>query len=490
MKSQFYLKLSLVILLFIISKRSISTELNSIKFENNKNYRYYIDNNKQDTTLVFKAYIGKYPKYNGLKNVLDSIEISVNNLLQGDIPYMVFLSINNIPQETYSIKNKIFTYKIILKKCEEQKRYWKFGIGGAFYLADTLITSYNDKEPSEAGSSVRWLLMDKAKNWNSIGVTELSPHDISREDANKYILERKKRIDLENSSEKRESSQHDTFNEGDIFFTCSSIFGVISNKALLNASVIDNKVPNMKYLYSLVYQDQSIKSTYSKNKEPAQTSTSNSTAVNKNSVGTTRPTVKEGQDSKFDVQVELKKLLLYEAAIKKSKLSNSKKQEALEKLGVVKKQMKDVIELEKLGEDWDDALNHAEERDKNGKIVKSILSKYLNESDKILLLKILNGEIESDPESRNFGSYVCGTTIANCKFCGTSIKVNKYYESLGGIFISLHRTPLIGLSIKEADIKELKSYLGLIRSGKYYICIKKDKELFCTPEHKYLFDKR
>ena len=159
-------------------------------------------------------------------------------------------------------------------------------------------------------------------------------------------------------------------------------------------------------------------------------------------------------------------------------------------IGVVKKQMKDIIELKKFGEDWDDALNHAEERDKNGKIVKSILSKYLNESDKILLLKILNGEIESDPESRNFGSYVCGTTIANCKFCGTRINVNKYYESLGGIFISLHRTPLIGLSIKEADIKELKSYLGLIRSGKYYICIKKDKELFCTPEHKYLFDKR
>jgi hypothetical protein len=342
MQLKLFLKLGLIFLIMIISKRSISKELNSIKFEKNKNYRYYNDNNKLDTTLIFKAHIGKYPKYNGLKNVLDSIEYSVNNLLKGDIPYKVFVSINNIPQETYSIKNEIFTYKIILKKCEEEKRYWKFGIGGAFYLADTLITSYNDKEPSEAGSSVRWLLMDKAKNWNSIGVTELSPHDISREDANKYILERKKRIDLENSSEKVVSSQHDTFNEGDIFFTCSSIFGVISNKALLNAKVIDNKVPNMKYLYSLVHQDQSIKSSFSKNNKVAQTIKSNSIEDN-NSKNINR--------SKANMDT----LLMYEAMIKKSNASPEVKRKLLIELNKSKKQLQ---ELELVGKAADEALNN------------------------------------------------------------------------------------------------------------------------------------
>jgi hypothetical protein len=158
----------------------------------------------------------------------------------------------------------------------------------------------------------------------------------------KYILERKKRIDLENSSEKRESSQHDTFNEGDIFFTCSSIFGVISNKALLNASVIDNKVPNMKYLYSLVYQDQSIKSSFSKNNKVAQTITNNSIAGNNS---------KNIDRSKANMDT----LLMYEAIIKKSNLSPEKKRKAMIALNKAKKDMK---ELQLVGRAADELSNN------------------------------------------------------------------------------------------------------------------------------------
>ena len=266
---------------------------------------------------------------NGLKNVLDSIEYSVNNILQGDIPYQVFVSVNNIPQETYSIKNEVFTYKIILKKCEEQNRYWKFGIAGAFYLADTLITSNNDKEPSLAGAEVRWLLKDKANNWNSIGVTQLSPNNISREDVNKYILERNKNIDLNNSSSNTVSSQHDAFTNGHLFFTCGSVFGIVSNKALLEGSRVDIKSPNIKYLYSLVYQDESIESKYSKNNKVLQNKTSNSIAGNNS---------KNIDRSKANMDT----LLMYEAMIKKSNASPEVKRKLLIELNKSKKTLKDI----------------------------------------------------------------------------------------------------------------------------------------------------
>lgn len=305
MKSQFILKLSLIILLIIISKRSISTEIKSIKFKENNISSYCIENSKHDTTLVFKANIGKYPKYYGLKNVLDSIEFSVNKMLQGDIPYKVFISVNKIPQETYSIKNEIFTYKIILKKCEEQNRYWKFGIAGAFYLADTLITPYNDKEPAQP--RVRMLLSDNAQNWSSIGVERLSPSEISKEDINKYIIERNMHIDSKNSSNRTESSQNDAFTDGHIFFTCWSDFGIIKNKALVSTSLVEVEYPNVIYCYSFVYQDESIESSYSKKIKVLQNKTSNSLAVNKSNNNIEKSKVNEVRnnsslDAKFTIK--------------------------------------------------------------------------------------------------------------------------------------------------------------------------------------------
>ena len=431
--------------------------------------------NTEEIKIIAISEIGTYPEFKGVNTILKQLKKNVEVVLRGDKPYRVKTNDENgtvIPAR----QGNALVLEVALIPCEEDRRNYFFDAAALIY------TSIDPKEEKAVHSKIRTAVMDKAtasfagaevqeaypNNINLIGFTGLNTIDPSKE----YKLILKFLV-----GKRVGGYQYIGDDVSDINKANES-----SNKLLQYASLPKVYLPN----------NQSPKLT------DGLANLSNANTVekttldprNENRVGTTRPTVKEGQDSKFDAQVALKKLLLYEAAIKKSKLSNSKKQEALEKLSVVKKQMKDIIELKKFGEDWDDALNHAEERDKNGKIVKSILSKYLNESDKILLLKILNGEIESDPESRNFGSYVCGTTIANCKFCGTRINVNKYYESLGGIFISLHRTPLIGLSIKEADIKELKSYLGLIRSGKYYICIKKDKELFCTPEHKYLFDKR
>ena len=340
MKTQLILLFGLIIL-FIAPKQSICRELNSINFEVKRNYKF--NNFNQDTTLVFDAFIGKYPKFYGLIKALDSIENTINKILQGGVPYKVFSSVNNIPQETYSIKNGVFTYKIILNRCEEKNRYWKFGIAGAFYLADTLITSNNDKEPSLAGSEVRWLLNDKANNWNSIGVTQLSPNNISREDANKYILERNKHIDLDNSSSKTVSSQHDAFTNGHLFFTCGSLFGIVSNKALLEDSKVDIKSPNIKYLYSLVYQDESIKSNYSKNNKVLQNKASNSIVSNNNSKNI------DGNKAYMDT------LLMYEALIKKSKASPEVKRKLLVELNKSKKQLQ---ELQLVGKAADEALNN------------------------------------------------------------------------------------------------------------------------------------
>ena len=114
MKTQLILLFGLIIL-FIAPKQSICRELNSINFEVKRNYKF--NNFNQDTTLVFDAFIGKYPKFYGLIKALDSIENTINKILQGGVPYKVFSSVNNIPQETYSIKNGVFTYKIILNRC-------------------------------------------------------------------------------------------------------------------------------------------------------------------------------------------------------------------------------------------------------------------------------------------------------------------------------------------------------------------------------------
>lgn len=472
MKVQVFIK---ILIIFFCTISSTQLRGNILTYGDNIKERIINKPSQSDEEIIITAVseIGTYPEFKGVTTLLDQLKKNVEQALRGNKPYRVKTNNENGTVTPAKLGNEL-VLEVTLIPCEQEKRHWYFEASAALY-SDISSTKFSLLE-----GKVRMDVMDKAqKSFMQTPPQEAYPNNVNLKDfrsLNSADSKKEYNLIIKFLVGKRPPGFFEVLDETDTNNSNKN-----SNKAIENSSLVKVYLPNNQ---PPKFSDNTIE--YSQQQ-------SNKSVVKNANQGTfndQRILDKEGQDSKFNAQVELKKVLLYEAAVKKSKLSNSKKQEALEKLSVVKKQMKDVIEIEKFGEDFDDALNHAEERDKNGKIVKSILSKYLNESDKILLLKILNGEIESDPESRNFGSYVCGTTIANCKFCGTRIKVNKYYQSLGGIFISLHRTPLIGLSIKEEDIKELKSYLGLIRSGKYYICIKNDKELFCTPEHKYLFDKR
>jgi hypothetical protein len=167
--------------------------------------------------------------------------------------------------------------------------------------------------------------------------------------------------------------------------------------------------------------------------------------------------------------------------IKKSNWSNSKKQEELAKITDLKKQTRELIQFKKLANNIDDNINHIEQKDKSGKIVSSRLLKYFNDSEDKLILKILNNEINLDPQSKNLNP--CGTTLDNCKykFCNKSITVKTNFRSIGYIIQDLNHLPFF--SMNEKDIKEIKYFLGQLRSGKYYVCIPSGFDSFCSKEH-------
>lgn len=298
----------------------------------------------RDTTLVFRGNIGDYPKYDGIKSILDTIENSVNNLLQGKTPYMCFLKRNGQVQESHSIVNDTITYKIILTECQEEDRYWKFAIAGTFYLADTLILSYNNYIPVHADNI--WLLKDKSYRWESVGVSSLSPSDISSIDNRKYLIKRNQKIDLKNSTDNTESSQHSAFSSGHLFFSCASMFGKVSNKALINSKLVDVKHPNLRYSYSLVYQDQTIESNYSRanrieTKADLKQSKgySSSNQFNKNASST----------------ITIDKLNALELAVKKSKKSPQEKKKLLGEVYNLKKQL---LQIEKAESGVSEFINH------------------------------------------------------------------------------------------------------------------------------------
>jgi hypothetical protein len=168
-------------------------------------------------------------------------------------------------------------------------------------------------------------------------------------------------------------------------------------------------------------------------------------------------------------------------------MTTTQKQEALVKLNDAIKQYRDLIEVKKIGKKWDEFMNFNDGRKENGKITNSRLLEYLNEADKKLLLRILNREIDSDPQSKHGSS--CGTIVTNCRQCGDRISVTSRYRSIGQTIIDLDGLPVFYI-LNESEVKELKSYFQKIRSGKYYICDAYNDEKFCSKQHKYLFEQR
>jgi hypothetical protein len=476
-----------------------------------------------DTTLTFKGHIGNYPDYKGIDDLMQKVETGINELLKKKTEYI-----------NYAKKNNNYFLKI---SCEDKNLELKFSFlranntteGMRYFAGVGIIDSV------EVNNPIKWeinsSLNDKAKHFYETKALQHSSYASNYFYYSKNGYEKDKRSLLIDKFLVNGESKEIYFSYS--FFTGSVLYPLpmskideilykdkikLSNKLekpelsvfVLNnlklqhgeARYIGSGKDGKARIYAKTVEEARLAN--AKNSPPTESKPVNSISkastietsipnpIIENKLVITKPVLKDNQNIKWsdDPAILLKQIMLAEATIKNSKLSNVKKQEALALFIQLKKQARELIEFKKLGQKWDDALNNVEEKNKDGRIVKSILSKFLNESENNLLLKIINGEIDSDPQSRNFGSYVCGTTITDCKFCGTQIKVNKYYNSLGGIIIGMHRTPLIGAFLKETEIKELKSWLGLIRSGKYYICIKNDSELFCTREHKYLFNKR
>lgn len=313
----------------------------------------------RDTTLVFRGNIGDYPKYDGIKSVLDTIENSVNNLLQGKAPYKCFLKRNGLVQESYGIVNDTFTYKIILTKCQEEERYWKFAIAGTFYLADTLILSYNNNVPVESDN--RWLLRAKSKSWESVGISSFSPNEISSVDNRKYIIKRNQKIDLKNSTDNTVSSQHTAFSSGHLFFSCASMFGTVSNKTLLQSKLVDNIYPNLRYSYSLVYQDQTIESKYSRaNLIESKTDAKKSKGYSSgNQI-----------DNTASSTLTIDKLNALELLIKKSPKSSEEKKKLLAELYKLKKEL---VQIEKAKAGTSELINHLTVGDKQSYTPKNCL---------------------------------------------------------------------------------------------------------------------
>ncbi len=422
MKSLNIIRIPLLIVGLFISSQLMSKEEKSIMNEShNKNYL----TENSDTTLVFTAHIGEYPKYNGIKNVLDTIEVSVNSILQGKSPYNCFYKRNGMVQESYSIIDDIFTYTIKLSKCEEEERYSKFAIVGSFYLADTLILSYNDEVPSNSHSSNHWLLMDKSNSWESIGISRFASHDISTADNHKYILRRNQSIDLKNSTDNIISSQHDVFTVGHLFFSCSSIFGKINNRVLLGRDLIDNKLPKVKYLYSMVSQDQSIKSSYSNNNR---IDTKKNSTVQKNNLTSNQFT--------------------------KSLASNSGN----------------------LGPKIPESPFYKYLNDGDRKLLIKILGNEINTDPK--------GNGHSSFTKCGQKSGWCRWCRKTSRFV-TYFNTVSYLIRGANDDVMLYPFFMADVSKRTQLIKEIKQYINMIRIGQYYVCETNLSEMFCSPKCKF-----
>ncbi len=381
--------------------------------------------------------IGHFPNWEGLNNIINDVNKAVEVKLRSKQPYKV-VPYQNILKTSYVVKDTNYAkienignsliVGINLQECHESERDWYFDFYASIYPGT----------------------FDK----------------ISKDEIFNNLEERFRYIDRD-SKIKRVGN--------DI-----KIIENLNSPSKEDYKILTNLISGPKYKNEVEYQASISKS------KPSDEPISNSKIDNL--VKESKPINKKEEKFKFsdDPKILLSQLNLIEAEIKKSKMSASKKQEALANFNILRKQAKDLIELKKLGNRWDGMMNFKEERNRNGKIINSRLLEYLNESEKKILLQILNGEIDVDPQSKNYTR--CGTKEANCKFCGIRMTVNTNYRSIGMIISSFNYLPFV--SLNEPEVKEIKSYLRQIRSGKHYICFADESDLFCSRQHKYLFDKR
>lgn len=126
--------------------------------------------------------------------------------------------------------------------------------------------------------------------------------------------------------------------------------------------------------------------------------------------------------------------------------------------------------------------------------VESPFYKFLNDADKTLLSKILNSEINFDPKGNGSSSFTkCGQKVGNCKWCGKSSSFTTYYNTVGylisGANINVQMIPFYFDFMDATDkvqlIKEVKQYINMVRSGKYYSCETNSSEMFCSPKCKF-----
>lgn len=137
--------------------------------------------------------------------------------------------------------------------------------------------------------------------------------------------------------------------------------------------------------------------------------------------------------------------------------------------------------------------NHDSHVNSSKNKVESPFYKYLNVSDKILLSKILNSEMNYDPKGNGGSSFTrCGQKIGNCRWCGKSSSFTTYFNTIGYLIRSANNNIQIPFAFNYQDmgqlIKELKQYLNMVRSGKYYVCQTDSNEMFCSPKCKYEFN--
>lgn len=455
-----------------------------------------------DTTLTFRGHIGNYPDYKGVEDLMKIIETGVSDLLKKNTEYEYYSKKNDTYFLEVSCTDKTLVFKfnfIRTPKTNDGLRY--FGIVGGVDSID--VNTQLDREITYPAAKKVWHFYETKDNYNINANRKNNSVKID----NFYVKEELKEIFFKfsysvgfNLYPSPIPKENEYYYQQKIALSKETIKPYLSVFFLNNLKLQHGEArryfrDGSEYYAESVEEGRLMRIKYGKYNTPA-TSKTNNPDLNSNDLGknntkdiASSKTIKDNKNSIWsdDPAIFLKQLSVAEAAIKNSKLSNSKKQEALAKIIPLKKQARELIDFKKLGQDWDDFLNQTGRFDKNGKIVKSQISKYFNDSENKLLLKILNQELNLDPQSKNWDR--CGNTLENCKFCGRQINVTKYYRSIGFIIRDLDGLPVM-VRLTDSEIKEVKYYLARIRSGSYYVCLTNDKELFCTKEHSYLFNKR
>ena len=440
---KFLLKQSILFLLITVSTHTLSLGQTTSK---NKTFIAQVAVEEKDPSLIAVNVWGKSgnsPNWDGLSSIINDVNFEVQKILRGNQPYKVVpYPFKNTLKSGFSAGIRTYTnefqIEIYLQECEEKDRDWHFD----FYatISPKISTSIS-KDDTYKNAQKRFKLLSNNSKIRKIGSDIF---DISNLD---YPTTKNHSLAINIVAGQKYGND-----------------GIFDNETVLNNPI---ELPSSN-LNEKLYLNQG---------------SSNSIEINKsNSAKAGNSTLSDDPSIAINQLIKLKSLIN-----SSKKMTSTEKQEALVKLNDAIKQYRDIIELNKIGQKWDEFMTFNDGRKENGKITNSRLLEYLNEADKKLLLRILNREIDLDPQSKHGSS--CGTIVTNCRQCGDRISVTSRYRSIGYTIRDLNDLPVFYI-LNESEVKELKSYFQKIRSGNNYICDAYNDEKFCSKQHKYLFQQR